>query len=162
MKRLIPLSALLVLLSCNRIEQPRFPTVGDTLPQFSVNTANGKTVNTKTLSSGNSLIVFFNTMCKDCREELPVIQQFYDDAGETVRIILISREEGKASVRKYWTEHLLTLPYSPQETRTVYNLFSNAGIPLCVLSKDGIIFKVYNKHLDKTMPTKEMLVNDFI
>ena len=161
MKRFAFFSLLALLLSCNKIEQPRFPAVGDSLPEFSVTTNKGILVNTQILSQGNSLIVFFNTLCKDCQQELPVLQEFYNETSNDVRTILISREEVNASIEKYWKENSLTLPYSPQESREVFNLFSNVGIPLCVLSKNGIIIKVYNQYLDKTMPSLQELKKDF-
>lgn len=51
---------------------------GDKLPVFSVTMNDGRVVTHESLRGKVSFIVFFNTGCKDCRRELPVIQQIYE------------------------------------------------------------------------------------
>ena len=52
--------------------------VGDRIPSFSVMMNDGSRVEDKDLLGKVSLIVFFNTACKDCQQELPVLQRFYE------------------------------------------------------------------------------------
>lgn len=102
--------------------------VGDRLPAFTV-TLNDGTCYDST-EPGESVIVFFHTGCEDCQRELPLLDAQYK-AGEFDgrRIVCISRAEGEGSVAAYWKAHGLTLPYSAQPDRRIYDLFATAGIP---------------------------------
>ena len=101
---------------------------GDKLPAFSVTMNDGRVVTHESLRGKVSFIVFFNTGCKDCRRELPVIQQIYEHHPH-MPLIAISRAEDAASVAGYWQEQHFTFPYAAQEDRTVYHLFAKSGIP---------------------------------
>lgn len=131
----------------NEREEPVWSLqVGDRLPEFEVVLNNGDQVTTESLRDSESVIVFFNTSCGDCRRELPEIQKLYDECllqNRLVRFICISREEGAASVAKFWDENHLTMPYSAQPDRRIYNLFASSGIPrIYEADKDLMIIKV--------------------
>lgn len=111
---------------------------GSRVPDFSVTLIDGEIFSTDNIANSgisNLLILFFNTDCQDCQQELPEIQTLYDWilneenlAGNT-RLICIAREEGADDIRSFWETHNLTMPVSPQSDRRVYNLFANVGIP---------------------------------
>lgn len=118
-------------------------TVGDKLPTFSVVMNDGETIASENLRGKVSVIVFFNTNCKDCRQELPVIQQIYDNYQE-LPLIAISRAEDAESIVRYWRDHGLTLPYSAQEDRSIYHLFAKSGIPrIYIVDEELTIRKVF-------------------
>lgn len=108
---------------------------GEPCPQFAITLSDGTDVTTASLAGQTTMILFFDTSCSDCREELPVVQSVYDritdlgaDAAGT-GIICISRGEPASSVAPYWEAQGLTLPYSAQPDRTVYDLFASSLIP---------------------------------
>lgn len=140
---MILITAGLLSASCTE-DDTRALMPGDKLPEFSVAMSDGTTVTNEDLSEGESLVVFFNTSCKDCRDELPVLQELYDKYGGRIRFCLISREETSASIRQYWLKHGLTMPYSAQDNRKIYSLFAQETIPRCYLSKFGIIFHIWD------------------
>ena len=120
---------------------------GDVLPDFSVVLNDGSELTREALKGKVAVLAFFHTGCPDCQKELPVIQCVYEDyaSSEEVGIYAISREEGEADVAAYWKEHALTVPYSAQETRYVYELFSTSGIPkVYVCGRDGKVVSVYS------------------
>lgn len=91
------------------------------------------------------VIVFFNTSCEDCQRELPSVQKWYDSikGDEGYEVICISREEHEESIHDYWKKNDLTLPYSAQTDRTIYNLFAQTGIPrVYIINKEGVITDV--------------------
>ena len=93
--------------------------VGDKLPEFQAVMNDGSTVCVPDdLKGGVSCIVFFNTGCADCRQELPVIQQLYDDV-EGVFFLLVSRAEDEASISSWWAANGITMPFSPQPDRQI-------------------------------------------
>ena len=136
-----------LLVSCIT-EEEEIPTgselvVGDKIPSFSVVMNTGETISDKDLSGQLSLIVFFNTGCKDCQKELPVIQRFYDTYPE-YPLICISRAETESSIAKYWKENKLTLPYSAQRDKTIYEKFASQTIPrIYIVSPEGIILHIF-------------------
>ena len=96
--------------------------VGDRLPEFVVTMNDGTETGTKQLSEGVSCIMFFTTGCPDCRETLPHIQKLYDEfAPKGVDFAVISREEGEADIYEYWAAEGLTMPFSAQSDRRIYD-----------------------------------------
>jgi len=117
--------------------------VGDKIPSFSITLNTGENISDKELAGQLSLIVFFNTGCKDCQKELPVIQRFYE-AFPKHPLICISRAEKASSIATYWKDNNFTLPYSAQEDHTIYELFAQQGIPrIYIVSPEGIILHIF-------------------
>ena len=134
--------------------------VGDKLPDFSVVMNDGSRVTDESLKGSVSCVMFFHTSCPDCQRTLPVVQQVYDEYAQNgVLFILISREQTSRSVRAFWAQEKLSMPFSAQSDRTVYNKFAQSRIPRVYLcDKDGIIRYIYT---DDPTPTYENL-NDSI
>lgn len=119
-------------------------SAGDRLPQFSVTMDNGKTVSPQSLFGSWAVIVFFNTGCPDCRRELPEIESLYRMRPD-VEVLCVAREEGAEEIAAYWAENDLTLPWSAQPDRKVFNLFAMSGIPrVFVVSAEGVITAAFS------------------
>lgn len=103
--------------------------VGDKLPGFTVTLADGRQVSRDDLGGRPSVIVFFNTSCEDCRRELPVIDHVSRLTGGSATFLAIAREEAEETIKAYWEAEDMTLPYSPQAGRQIYELFATSGIP---------------------------------
>ena len=145
MNRLITLITLFFLIlasSCVTEDEPAAEALqpGDKCPKFSVKMNDGSIVASSDLIGERSIIVFFNTSCNDCRRELPQLQVVYDHImteNLPIRLICISRAENAESIETFWKENNLTLPYSAQQDKTVYNLFASSVIPrIFILSPD--------------------------
>ena len=122
--------------------------VGDRLPVFSVEVTDGEKTWRFSSSSltGTTVIVFFNTTCRDCQRELPELNAYYlahrSEAG--FQMVAISREEGAESVAAYWAANGLLIPYSAQTDRRIYSLFATSVIPrIYFCGADGIVTRVY-------------------
>lgn len=120
----------LLLGSCVSDREPEsFVVAGDRLPSFTVTMNDGSVVESPSSLEGKiSVIAFFSTTCSDCRAELPELQAAYEQSDEAV-FVLIAREEDAASIEAYWHDNGLTLPYSAQPDRAIYNVFAASGIP---------------------------------
>ena len=119
---------------------------GDGVPVFSVTLNDGSSFSDRTIRGKVGVIEFFNTSCGDCRESLPVLQELYESrkAENGIIIAAIAREEGEEDIARFWESHGLTVPYSQQTDRRVYNLFATVGIPrIYVVSPEGIITAAY-------------------
>ncbi len=141
-------SLLLVMGSCvGEKEEPEWVLkAGDRLPEFEVTTLDGERISSEDSFTRTLVIVFFNTTCRDCQREFPVVQAQYEEnmmlpESERSQYICIAREEGAADIEQYWTDNHLTLPVSPQTDRSIYSKFASIGIPRIFYAKDGIITK---------------------
>lgn len=126
---------------------------GDALPDFSVHTSQGEHYCKDSLEGRRSVIVFFNTSCADCRQELPRVDSLYKALrhDDDFRLICIARDEEQESIEHFWNENGLTMPYSAQNGKKVYNLFAKSIIPrIYISSRDGIVRFVYG---DSSMPS---------
>lgn len=106
--------------------------VGDAVPRFSVTLNDGSLFDYSVMQQHPCVVVFFDTSCPDCRAALPIVQSVSKHeavASQDVRFVCIARAEGEASIASFWAASRLSLPYSPQSDRSVYNLFANSVIP---------------------------------
>lgn len=151
-----------LLVACVTDDDPRNEevSVGDPLPQFEIVLNNGSVVSTETLTGKVAMIIFFSTSCPDCQRELPLLEQVYrhfQNDGD-VAIFAVSREEKQGAVEAFWEETGLTIPYSVQADRTVYNLFATIGVPRVYISdRAATIVAAYD---DSTLPTPSNLITE--
>ena len=164
MNRFLSLFSLLFIFlsSCINDDEPEVTSLapGDSCPEFTIEMNDGEILSSSDLKGREGVIVFFNTGCGDCRRELPEIQKAYDEIQKgnlDIPIICISREEDKESVERFWDANSLTLPYSAQTDRRVYNLFASSVIPrIYILSPQQIITRCWS---DNPLPTAEEIIN---
>lgn len=100
------------------------------------------TVNSNDLRGKRVYLLFFNTTCKDCQKEFPEVQSLYEKVRSDSNYVFmaVAREQGREAIEEYWKQNGLTLPYSEQNDRRIYNLFASQNIPLLyVIDEDGII-----------------------
>lgn len=130
---------------------------GDVLPDFAVEMNDGNVISTEDVKGKVSVITFFHTLCPDCQAELPVLQNVYEEYSDDDRVMIfaISREENDVDVSEYWDENDITIPYSAQEDRTVYEMFSTFGIPKIYISDREMVVRYI--HSDEDMPTADVL-----
>lgn len=119
---------------------------GDRMPNFSVIMNDGHVISSDDIVDKIAVIIFFNTECKDCRFELPELQQAYEATANHSEWIAIAREEESNSIADYWRKEGLTIPYSPQSDRSIYSLFATSGIPRIYISSEQTILYSFNPH----------------
>lgn len=106
--------------------------VGDAVPRFSVTLNDGSLFDYSVMQQHPCVVVFFDTSCPDCRAALPIVQSVSRREAvvlQGIRFVCIARAEAEASIASFWAAAHLSLPYSPQSDRSVYNLFANRVIP---------------------------------
>ena len=129
------ITALLLLAGC-RGSAPEGLDIqpGDPLPSFLLEMADGSSLTNTDLKGMPSLILFFHTSCSDCQRTIPVVQQAYEQFGQTVRFVAVSRAQSKDEVSSWWLLNGITIPYSAQKDRKVYELFALSRIPRIYIS----------------------------
>lgn len=137
---------LLILTACHKPE-PKWAkiTVGDKVPAFECETISGDVFDSRDTKGKPTVLVFFNTFCDDCREELPDLQVFREACEEDVaRLMLVGRDETKEAIEHYWKLNAFTMPACAGNGRREYELFADSGIPrMFVYDKDGIVRLTY-------------------
>lgn len=130
---------------------------GDVLPEFAVEMNDGNIISTEDVKGKVSVITFFHTLCPDCQTELPVLQKVYEEYSWDDRVVIfaVSREESDDDVSEYWYENGFTIPYSAQDDRAVYEMFSTLGIPKIYISDREMVVRYI--HSDVDMPTSDVL-----
>lgn len=154
----ISVIAALLAVSCKKTPAPfRNVTVGDPLPPFSVVMSDGSVVTDGSLKGGPSVLVFFSPGCPDCKWQFDELQAFVEEYPSMCRIVAVSR--GLAGlVPGYMEENGYTFPWSAQEDRSLYERFSDRGVPsMYVSDADGIVRFV---HYDDSMAGREMLADE--
>lgn len=152
---LILFTTLVTMSSClGKVEQMTRDTdvvkVGQKLPQFLITTSNGTIVSNATLQGKPSVIVLFNTLCGDCQRELPIVQQVYNQYAPTAHFICISRAQGAADINAYWQSKGLSLPYSAQNDRSIYEKFATGVIPrIYVSDASGTICRYFVERMSE-------------
>lgn len=91
-------------------------------------------------------------------ERLPVIQKIYEDFGTQTSVVCISREQEQSEIEAYWHENGFSVPYSAQEDRSVYGLFSRTGIPKVYVS--GSDLSIHSVYDDDPVASYEDLASD--
>jgi peroxiredoxin len=137
-----------------KIDENSLVQVGDTLPGFTAFTSNNIIYNNASLKKHVVIIVFFNTSCRLCRQELPSIDSIYRDfcTNQSVKILAISREENYKDVMAYWNSASLIMPFSAQCDRKIYSKFAKLGIPrIYITDLSGKVFRIYS---DFMIPTQ--------
>ena len=158
-KLLLFLMTALSVASCSSVvddedDAKEYVKVGDHVPLFSVETvlADGSTAVFSTAQlTGETVIVLFHTGCQDCQRELPRLNAYYlrHRSEPGFQMVAISREEGAESIAAFWQAQNLSIPYSAQADRRIYNLFASSVIPrVYFCSPEGIVTKIYIEKVD--------------
>lgn len=135
----------LLLFASNVFSQDEFTRAkeGEMAPDFSFETAPGKTQKLSDFKGKVVWINFFATWCPPCRKELPHLQQeVYDKYAENDDFILIilGREHSWDEINKFKKEQGFTMPFYPDPKRKAFALYAQQNIPRnFIINKDGKI-----------------------
>ena len=119
--------------------------VGEQAPAFELYGMDGSVVTSESLKGKVYILNFFDTTCPDCRNEFPVLQQIYDEYGETVPLFNVPRSQAIEDADAYCKEHGLTLPIYSDRAQRLYYQFATRTIPRTyVINADGIVIASFN------------------
>ncbi len=117
--------------------------IGDTAPDFTYATENGKTTKLSDLKGKVVWINFFATWCPPCRKELPHLQKEVFDKlknNKNFELIILGREHSWDEINKFVSDNNYHMPFYPDEERKVFSLYAKQNIPRnFIIDKQGKI-----------------------
>lgn len=144
MKRIpILLLVLFSVLFSNAQDKFTLAKEGEQAPDFTFETAPGKTQKLSDLNGKVVWINFFATWCPPCRKELPHLQkEVYDKYVENDDFVLIilGREHSWEEINNFKEEQGFTMPFYPDPERKVFSVYAQQNIPRnSIVDKNGKI-----------------------
>jgi len=105
---------------------------GEAAPDFTFETAPGKTMKLSDFEGKVVWINFFATWCPPCRKELPHLQtEVYDKYknNDNFELIILGREHSWDEINKFTEEQGFTMPFYPDPERKVFAAYAEQNIP---------------------------------
>jgi thiol-disulfide isomerase/thioredoxin len=138
------LLSVVVLEGCGSVQavKPEDVIVGNTIPDFSVTSLDGKTVNKDSLKGQIVVLNFWASWCTPCMAEIPELKQLA--ASSNAKVVGIALDEnGLETVKPFVEAHQInyTVALGSQE---LFQEFNGVGIPYTlVLDPSQHIIKIY-------------------
>lgn len=140
MKKLLSLLLSLLLLCALLPAQAAAYRIGDTIPDFSVTTAQGETLSLHKLLEEHAavLINFWFVDCSWCGYEFPYLEQACQQLSSDVAVLALSPYDSAEAIAAYQAQNNLTF-YMAQDTANLSTLFEVSGFPTTVLiDRNGV------------------------
>ncbi|MBC8017632.1 MAG: TlpA family protein disulfide reductase [Verrucomicrobia bacterium] len=131
---MIPLLALLLLMFTLSPAWSAEP--GESLPDFTVRTFDGKSLSRTSFAGKPLLLVFWNTWCSDCMRELPEINRLvarFAPGRLAVLAINTALNDSESKARAYWKKSAYLFPSGFDQSFELGQLFRVRGVPTVFL-----------------------------
>ena len=133
----------------SRVEEPAepsrliLPRVGGIAPDFQLQGLNGETISLSELRGTPVMLYFWATWCRFCREEIPTIQELYEEwTGKPPSLVILTIDIGESPsiVSQFMQSNNLSLPVLLDTKQLVSQRYEIRGTPTTFfIDKDGII-----------------------
>ena len=126
------------------VENTKFsrPVIGSTAPTLNdLRLIDGSELNTSDLQYKTVVVNFWAPWCPSCREELPALQEIWQDYSDRdVIVIGIAYESDLESTDKAIDTYSLTYPVVMDEKNNYSKMFAVTGVPeTYIIDPDGLI-----------------------
>ncbi|WP_179885022.1 peroxiredoxin [Bacillus sp. AFS015802] len=121
------------------VENDPGPNVGDRAIDFKLETLNGDSITLSDLKGKKVILNFWATWCPPCKEEMPVIQEFYEKYGKDVEVLAINIDP-QYNVKEYQKAMGLTFPILLDRQDKINNAYDILTVPTTyIINEQGII-----------------------
>lgn len=110
--------------------------LGEPMPDFSIQTFDGKVLARTDMEGRPALLVFWNTWCASCRRELPSINRLaekFGPQGLAVLAINTGFNDSEDKARTYWKKYAFGFPAGFDHRFAVGQSFQVRGVPTIFL-----------------------------
>jgi len=137
------LIALLILLALGLQRSRQGPvTVGDKVPNFSLSTFEGQTIELDDLAGKVVVLNFWASWCKPCEQEAAELEEawrYYEPQGEVV-FLGVDYVDTETEAQAYLEKFAITYPNGPDLGTRISQAFRIRGVPeTYFIGKDGIL-----------------------
>jgi len=116
---------------------------GELAPDFVLETLEGETVKLSDYHGKKVILNFWATWCGPCRQEMPAMQEFYDDYADEVEILAVNVTDSEKTiddVQDFIDEFDFTYPTLLDTDMSVSNEYKAVGLPTTYfIGTDGIL-----------------------
>ncbi|WP_077324848.1 TlpA family protein disulfide reductase [Virgibacillus siamensis] len=115
--------------------------VGDTAPDFQLETLSGKKVKLSDYRGGPVMLNFWASWCPPCRAEMPDMEKLHQNKDVTILAVnLTESESGKGNVKEFVNKYNLTFPILLDEEVRVAAMYQIRPIPTTFfIDSEGVI-----------------------
>ncbi|MDH3349581.1 MAG: TlpA family protein disulfide reductase [Desulfobulbaceae bacterium] len=132
---------ILLLASCDRPPVLQEAQIAQSAPTFSLKDNQGITWNLANLKSKVTIVHFWATWCPPCRQEMPLLQEYFTSMKEEkIQILTIAYRDDPSAVKMFVKNAGWTMPvlFDP-ESNTGRN-YSLTGVPeTFIIDKNGLL-----------------------
>ena len=131
----------LLVTGCSAGSESLMARVGKPAPDFQLQSLDGELVSLSDLRGKPVLINFWATWCVYCRDEMPYLQQIYEEwTGKGLVVLAINIGENPSTVEKFMQSYNLSLPVLLDTKEVTGRKYNVSPIPTTFfIDKDGII-----------------------
>src|SRR5690625_3691238 len=122
--------------------------VGDTAPNFTLETLEGEEVKLSDYRGQKVLLNFWATWCPPCRAEMPDMQKYHEEDAEDSDTVILAvnltdTEKSESDVDEFLDEYGITFSILSDEKSHIANMYSAQALPTSYLiNEDGSIHNV--------------------
>lgn len=115
------------------------PNVGDKAIDFKLSDLSGKAVTLSQFKGKKVIINFWATWCPPCKEEMPVMEEFYKNNRENIEVLAINIDP-QYNVEEYKESMGLTFPILLDKDDKINKAYDILTVPTTyVINEQGII-----------------------
>jgi len=138
----------LLFAGCSNVSKPALGNnqtegtqIGNTAPDFQLQSLTGQTFSLENLRGKPVLINFWATWCPPCRGEMPYIQEIYEEwSGNGLVVMAINIGESSSTAEGFMQSNGLSFTVLLDTRQNVAEMYNISGIPTTLfIDKDGII-----------------------
>jgi len=131
----------LLVSGCSAGSEPSEAQVGELAPKFQLQNLDGQSVALSKFRGKPVVLNFWATWCPPCRDEMPYIQEIYNEWSDKGLVVLaINYGESASRVKKFVQYYGLSFPVLLDTKQDVAQKYNVRGIPTTFfIDKDGII-----------------------
>lgn len=118
--------------------------IGQPVPDFHLALLDGRRADLGELTGRIVFLNFWATWCVPCENEMPLLQQLFDERGENGVLVIAVTDplEGqtRAQVEEFIARHTITFPVALSSDDALYRQFNVAQIPITyIIDRAGIV-----------------------
>ena len=127
--------------------------VGDEAVDFKLETLDGEQLQLSEITGDKGVILnFWGTWCKPCREEMPDMNQVYNEGHDDYEIVAVNVSENKQQISQFISglSEDLDYPIALDPNRSVTKAYNIGPLPTTIaVNKDGVVVEKQEYQLTK-------------